>query len=121
MKPLLSKDLLNFCSRFGNFIDAELRSFEALSSDVIKVVIATQDSSRDYNWITITLEFSDVSDAKLIKNDILSLVDMSDGLSVFNQNNLFGFSVGNCDNIIGIKNALCYIISSSIKYEEGQF
>lgn len=121
MKPLLSKNLVNFCSRFGNFVDAELRSLEAVSDNVIKVVIATQDSSRDYDWITITLEFSDVSDVKLIKDDILSLVDMSDGLTVFNQNNLFGFSVGNYDNMIGIKNALCYIISSSIKYKEGQF
>jgi len=121
MKPLLKKDLLSFCSRFDNFVDAEIRSLGIVSNDVIKVVIAAQDSSRDYDWITITLEFSTVSDAKLIEDDKLSLIDMNDGLTILNQNNLFGFSVGNYDNIIGIKNALCYIISSSIKYKEGQF
>ncbi|MDY0232753.1 MAG: hypothetical protein RBS11_01855 [Sulfurimonas sp.] len=121
MRPLLSKNLQDFCSRFGNFIDAEFRSIEILSKDVIRVVIATQDSSRAYDWITITLEFSNVSDAKLLKDDRIALVNMSDGLTIISQNNLFAFGIGNYDNIFGIKDALSYIISSSIKYKEGQF
>jgi len=121
MRPILSKNLKIFCSRFNNFIDAEIRSIEIVSKDVIRVVITTQDSSRDYNWITIILEFNGVSDAKLIKNDKLSFVDMSDGLTFLSQDTLFALGVGNYDNIFGIKNALCYIISSSIKYKEGQF
>lgn len=121
MKPLLSKDLENFCSRFDNFTDAEIRSLEVISSDIIRVVIATQDSSREFDWITITLEFSGVSDAKLLKDDKLSLIDMSEGLTILSQENLFAFCVGNYDNISGIKDAISYIISSSIKYQEGQF
>ncbi|MCK9491546.1 MAG: hypothetical protein M0Q24_05610 [Sulfurimonas sp.] len=121
MKPLLEKDLERFCTRFIKFVDAELRSFEVISKDVIKVVIATQDSSRDYDWVTITLEFNNVSDAKLLKDDKLSLIDMSDGLTILSQDSLFAFGVGNYDNIFGIKNAICYIISSSIKYKEEQF
>ncbi|EQB40247.1 hypothetical protein M947_02615 [Sulfurimonas hongkongensis] len=121
MKPLLAKNLENFCSRFDNFIDAEFRSIEILSKSVIRVVITTQDSSRDFDWVTITLEFNDVSDAGLIKNDKLSFVDMSNGLTLLSSDGIFVFGVGNYDDEFGIKNALCYIISSSIKYKEGQF
>jgi len=121
MRPLLSKDLKNFCSRFDNFIDAEFQSIEVISKDVIRAVIATQDSSRDYDWITITLEFNNVSDAKLLKDDRIALVNMCDGLTIISQNNLFAFGIGNYVNMFGIKDALCYIISSSIKYKEGQF
>ncbi len=121
MKPLLSKDLKKFCSRFANFVDAEIRSFEVLSKDIVKAVIATQDGARDFDWITVTLEFSNISDAKILKDDKLSLLDMADGLTILSQDNLFAFGVGDYKNISGIKNASCYIISSSIKYEEGQF
>lgn len=121
MKPLLKKDLASFCSRFDNFVDAEIRSIEVASKDVIKVVIAVQDSNREYDWITVTLEFNNISDAKLIDDAKIYLLDMNDGLSIISSDNTFAFGIGNYDNVCGIKNAVSYIISSSIKYKEEQF
>jgi len=121
MKPLLAKELPNFTSRFGNFIDAEIRSIEVLSPISMKVVIACQDSARGFDWLTLNLEFSAVSDARLLEDSKLSLIDMSDGVSLIYEDNNFGFGIGEYHNLSGIKNATSYIISSSIKYEEGQF
>ena len=121
MKPLLKKDLPNFMERFGSFIDGEVRHVEVVSPTVIKVVLAGQDSARAFDWITVELEFSNVSDAGLLDNSKLSLIDMSEAISIINEDNLFAFGLGQYSNLSSIKNSNLYIISESIKYLEGAF
>ncbi len=121
MKPLLIKDLSSFVNRFGNFIDSEIRSINVISATTIEINIACQDSARDFDWLSINLELNGVTDAKLTQNSKLSLIDMNDGISFIDENNHFAFGIGNYDSISGIKNAVSYIICSSIKYEENQF
>ena len=121
MRPLLSKELPQFLNRFGNFVDAEIRSFEMISPTTVKAVIACQDEARGFNWLTLHLEFSNISDAKLIDHSKLSYIDTSDGMNIIYENNIFHFCVGNYTTASGIKNAVTYIMSSNIKYEEKSF
>ena len=121
MKPLLAKDLPNFVKRFGNFVDAEIRSVEIISPTIMQLLIACQDTARGFDWLTLNLEFSVISDARLLEESKLSLVDMSDGISLINEDSTFAFGIGDYHNLSGIKNATSYIISSSMKYEEGPF
>ncbi|QOY52113.1 hypothetical protein [Candidatus Sulfurimonas baltica] len=121
MKPLLVRELPTFLKRFGNFVDGELRHAEVVSPTVIKITIAGQDSARGFDWLTIELELSGVSDARLTDNSKLLHVDMSDGINIVFEENSFAFGIGNNHNISGIKNATTFIISSSIKYKEGSF
>ncbi len=112
MKPLLKNELANFTSRFAKFMDAEIRSIDVLSATTIKVTIACQDSARGFDWLTLTLEFSNVTDASLVDNSKLSFIDMSEGAEVRYEDESF---------IFDIKNATILIKSSNIKYEEGLF
>ncbi len=112
MKPLMQKELSSFISRFGNFIDAEVRSADVISPTTIKVIIACQDSARGFDWLSINLEFSNIANASLVENSKLSFMDMSDGLDITYKESSFLFT---------IKNATMFIESSSIKYEEGLF
>jgi hypothetical protein len=121
MKPLLSNDLNNFKKRFSDFIDSEIRSFEVISPTTIKLSLATQDKARSFDWIGLNIEFSLVSDALLIDKSKLSLLDISEGLSFIYENKSFCFAIGKFKNISGMKNARCYVISSSISYEEDHF
>jgi hypothetical protein len=121
MKPLLANKLDSFLKRFDNFCGGELRSVEVLSPTNIAVTLAGQDSARAHDWISIKFEFSDVSDAKLLENSKLSLIDMSDGVSIINNDNKFAFGIGKCYNISNIRSSMCQIISSGLKYEEGLF
>lgn len=121
MKPLLARELPTFLQRFGNFVDGELRHVEIVSPTVIKITIAGQDSARGFDWLTIELELSGVSDARLIDNSKLLHVDMSGGINIVFEENTFAFGIGNNHNISGIKNAITFIISSSVKYKEGSF
>lgn len=121
MKPLYKKDLTNFVKRFGNFVDADFRSIEVVSPLQMRVVLGVQDSARAFDWISITLEFSGVSDARLLEQNRLSLLDMSQGANLIHDNDLFAFGLGECYNISTTKSSTCYIISTDLKYEEGLF
>jgi len=121
MKPLTKKELPAFLQRFGNFVDAEVRSIDVISPSIMQVVIAAQDGARGFDWLTLNLEFSNIIDAKLIDNSKLSLIDMSEGMTLFFEDDNIAFCTDAYDNLANVKNALFYIISSSIKYEEGSF
>jgi len=107
--------------RFCNFKDAEFRSLDIVSPTEIKLTFATQDSARDFDWIGIELKFSGVIDARLVKENHISLVDMNDGISIIKDKGLFAFGVGERYNISTIKSSSCFIIASSLKYQEGIF
>ena len=121
MKPLLAKDLESFLKRFDNFRDGEFRSIEVLSPTTIVVTFAGQDSAKEFDWISVDFEFSGIDGAKLLDNKKLSFVDMSDGVSIINEDEIFSFGIGDCNNIQSIKNSTCHIISTSVKYRQGSF
>jgi len=120
MKPLLAKDLAAFMQRFNNFKDGEFRSLEVISPTTMKIILAGQDEARAFDWISLELEFNGVSDARLLENSKLSLVDLSDGLNLIHDEEI-AFCVGEYDNISSVKNSTCYIICSDVKYQEGTF
>ena len=107
--------------RFNNFKDAQLRSLEVISPTQIKLVVALQDSARAFDWITLELVFSSVTDARLLKENQLKFVDMQEGATLLHVDNLFAFGIGECYNVSDIKNSTLYIISEGFKYKEGQF
>lgn len=118
MKPLTNTE--EFTKRFGNFIDGEIRSIEIISPTTMRITLAGQDSARSFDWITVTLEFNGVSDARLLDQSKLSLIDMSEGLTIINDNK-FAFAIGECYNISSIKSSTLYIECNGLKYEEGAF
>ena len=121
MKPLLANNLESFLKRFDGFRSGELREIKVISADTILVTLATQDSAREFDWVSISFEFNDIINAKLLEEAKLKLIDMSDGVSIISIDNKFAFGVGECYNISSIKNSTCHIISSTLKYEEGLF
>lgn len=119
MKPLLNVE--KFLKRFNNFKDGELRSIEIISPTQMKVTLAGQDEARAYDWISVVLEFSGITDAKLLKDSVMSLIDMSEGISIINNNNSLAFALGECYNISSIKSAISFIEFSDLKYQENLF
>ena len=112
MKLLLIKDLASFLKRFDNFKDGEFRHLEILSPTSFEVTLAGQDSARGFDWITIQFKLSDTSAANLLDNSKLSLIDMSDGISISNNGTDFAFK---------LLNSTFFIECSTIKYQEGTF
>jgi len=107
--------------RFNHFKDADFRSIEIISPINIQLTFAVQDAARAHDWITLTLNFNTISEAKLLENSHLNFLDMSDGITLIKDGNSFAFGLGECYNISTIKTAPLYIIASSLKYKEGLF
>lgn len=120
MKPLLVKNLAAFMQRFNNFKDGEFRSLEVISPTNMKIILAGQDEARAFDWITLELEFNGVNDARLLENSKLHLLDMSEGVNLIYDTN-FAFGLGEYETLSSITNSTCYIISTDIKYQEGNF
>jgi len=108
-------------ARFDNFKGAEFRSLEILSPLEINATFAVQDAARAHDWITLTLKFIGVNDARLVDGRKISFIDLEDGISILKDDKLIAFGLGECYNIGTIKNSSCYIIANSFKYEEGIF
>jgi len=121
MKPLSPQALPLFLQRFDDFKNAEFRSLEVVSPTLLKAIFAIQDAHREFDWITLELEFHGIDDAKLIKEEASTFIDMSDGVTLLFKNNLFGFCIGKYQHFSSIKDSICYIYSSTIKYQENNF
>jgi len=121
MKPLAKTELAKFSKRFENFQNAEFRSVEIISAFEIALTVAVQDSSREFDWITLKLLFSEISDAKLVEDSKLPYIDLEDGISLLALDDSVAFAIGECYNISTVKSSIFYIICKSLKYEEGSF
>jgi hypothetical protein len=119
MKPLTPTESLQLLERTQSFQDSEITSINILSANEISLEINTQDKSRAFDWIKIVLHFKDVIDAKLIQNTLL--LDMSEGATIFFENENIIFGVGNYKNYISIKDSVLFLEALSIKIEEFPF
>ena len=121
MKPLNPSTIPTFLERFESFADAELSSLDIISPTQISLSINVQDKAKAFDWITLELEFSGVSDAKLVEESQLGFIDMQEGASLLYEEGLFAFGIGACYNIATIKNSVLFLHASSLKYEEKPF
>jgi hypothetical protein len=121
MKPLHNAEITKFLERFDDFKGSEVRSIKIISSTEIEMTLTAQDRARAFDWVTVELLFSGVSDAQLIDESKLAYIDMDDGVSIIREADNFAFALGHYQNIIPLKDAQLYIVSKSIKYNEGAF
>jgi len=117
MQPLTN--ITSFLERFDNFKDGEFRSIEVISPTVIKITLAGQDKSRDFDWITVTIEFNGTDNARLIEKSKLPFINMDDGINISKTDNSFLFGVG--DSQSNLIDSICFVSSKNIKYQEGSF
>ena len=120
MKPLVYSALEDFLYRFESFSSSELNEIDIISPTSIKLMISAQDRQRSFDWIGLDFLFEEVVEANLVENEKLKHIDMDDGLTIIHENGLFYFMIGNFKTASGTKDALCYIISKSLKYQEAE-
>ncbi len=120
MKPLIYTALEDFLYRFEHFANSELNEIDVITPTSIKLMVSAQDRQRAFDWIGLDFLFEEVVEAHLVDNEKLKHVDMDDGLTIIHENGLFYFMIGDYKTANGTKDALCYIISKSLKYQEAE-
>ena len=107
--------------RFDDFKGSEIRTLKIISPTEIELTLTAQDRARGFDWITLSMLFSGVSDARVVDENKLAYLDLDDGVSIQKEGDNFVFALGNYANSTAFKDAQLYIISKNIKYTEGAF
>lgn len=121
LRPLGKSEINKFLSRFERFTGAEIKSITLVSPSVIEIRLSTQDTALGFDWIDLSLQLSNVSDANLLEDKKLAYLDMSEGMSVIFEDNKFAFCYGDYRTHQSAKDSSLFVISDSIKYEELPF
>lgn len=119
VKPLSVSTLKNLLERIDNAAQGDIRSLTSLSPTAIEIRFSVQDSARGYDWIDVVFRVDGVNDAKLVSDNVLRSLDMSEGITVEINDKSCALAIGSyggrCDE------APFYIIGTSLGYEELPF
>jgi hypothetical protein len=119
VKPLNASALKALLDRIENAHHGEIRSLTPLSSSSIEIRFSVQDVARGYDWIDVAFRLDGVSDAKLVSDNVLRSLDMSEGITVELTPNSVALAIGEYGG--RPQEAPLYIIGASIGYEELPF
>jgi len=119
VKPLSASTLKNLLERIDNAAQGEIRSLTPLSPTSIEIRFSVQDIARGYDWIDILFRVDGVNDAKLVSDNVLRGLDMSEGITVELTPSSAALAIG---SYIGrVQEAPFYILGTAIGYEELPF
>lgn len=119
IKPLNGTNLAQLLARVENGRHGEIRQLKTLSPSSIEIRLSVQDTARGYDWIDIVFVINGVSDAKLVSDSALGLLDMSDGICAEIESGRCAVAVGAyCHRI---NESSLYVIGTSMGYEELPF
>jgi len=121
MKPLLANKSTELLTRIDNAIDGELVSVVMNNPGDFTLEFSVQDKNRGYDWINIAFEVSGVKDARLLDEEKLRHLDMSEGISIIIEAGVCGVGIGSYKSIEALKSAPLYLIGTALKYEERPF
>lgn len=104
-------------AKYNNFKYDQLRSIEPLTENSKRVTLVVQDDDgEDVN--TIKIEFNGIKDSRILEAGVLSFLDMSSGITLLKENELYGFALGSGSAMLHVHNAPLYIVASDISIEE---
>ena len=121
MTPLLKNKAPELLTRIDNATDSELISIVMNNPQNFTVELSVQDKNRGYDWINIAFEIDGVMDAKLIDENKLSHVDLSEGISLLFEEGITLLAIGKYKSIQSAKDAMLFLVGTTIKYEERPF
>lgn len=119
VKPLNTSALTALLARIDSAREGEIRSITPISPTSIEIRFSVQDIARGYDWIDIGFRMDGVSDAKLVSDNVLRSLDMSEGITVEITAKGCAIGIGSYDG--RVNEAPCYILGASLGYEELPF
>lgn len=112
------EEINTLLNKHNNFKYAQVRSIEQLTDNSRTLTIVVLDDDGEEDLHTIKIEFINIKNSRILQNNVLGYLDMSFGISIIKENNLYGFALGRGTAMLHVHNAPLFIISTDIKIEE---
>lgn len=108
----------NLLEKYNHFKHARISSVESPAdrSKVIINIVIEDDEGEITN--TVSIEFKDVKQSRLLQNNVLAFLDMMSGVSIVKEHDLYGFALGSDTAMLHVHTAPMYVIASEISIEE---
>jgi hypothetical protein len=119
VKPLSASTLKNLLERIDYARAGEIRSLAPLSPTSVEIRFSVQDRARGYDWIDVVFRIEGVNDAKLVSDNVLRGLDMSEGITLELTPNSAALAIGSYSG--RCEEAPFYILGTSMGYEEVPF
>ncbi len=104
-------------TKYNRFKDAEIRSLYTPDDTSVVITLAVQnDDAEDIAKIKVTCD--NITDKRLLVNEVLPFLDMMSGVSMFEERNLHAFAIGQCDTMLHVVNAPLYVVCKTLTIEE---
>ena len=113
------QEIQKLLEKFDNFKYAEFRSIQTLSKTSMLLTFIVQDDDGE-ETDKVVFQLDGVNEARLIENNVLAYLDMTDGISIIQYNDdIYAFSLGKSnDDLLAIKNTPLYAIASGISFNQ---
>jgi len=103
--------------KYNNFKYEQIRSIQQLpDGSKILTLAVLDDEGEDLD--IIKLEFTNITASKILVNDVLSYLDMTSGITIIKENDLYGFAVGSGSAMLQVHSAPLYIVASDLRIIE---
>lgn len=104
--------------KYDHFKSDQIRSIvsPADRSTVVINIVVQDDEGEDLN--TVSIEFKNIKESRLLQNSVLPFLDMMSGISIVKEHDLYGFALGSGSAMLHVHNAPLYVIASDITIEE---
>lgn len=103
--------------KYDHFKDAVFRTIQKPSDRSVMVTLAIQnDDGEDTHEVKIM--FMDVIEARLLENSVLPFLDMMRGVTFIHERDRYAFALGHSGDMLHVKNAPLYIISTEMTLED---
>jgi len=100
--------------KYDNFQYEQIRSIEQLEDGSKIVTLVVQDEDGE-DVESIKFEFKNIKNSKILVNSVLSYLDMSMGISIIKEHDLYGFAIGSGTSMSHVQSAPLYIIASELE------
>jgi len=104
--------------KYDHFKHARIDSVESPAdrSKVTINIVIEDDEGEITN--TVSIEFKDIKQSRLLQNSVLAFLDMMSGVSIVKEHDLYGFALGSDTAMLHVHTAPMFVIASQISVEE---
>ena len=102
--------------KYNNFRGTQIRSVINITEDS-KVITFTEQDEDEQDIYVVKITFTGIESSKILNRDTLAYLDTFSGITLIEENGLYGFAVGSCNAMSNIRNSPMYMVASGIKID----